>query len=114
MPLIVPLEKAPFFNTSHVFVEAVNAAYDTVGYFRYQNNTPGYTEFKDKALKNLDNLMSYYKPHETDAIDKYKNTINAIIHAAYRASTEYKGTDLHSGNIGYFAQKPDKFFFYDM
>lgn len=114
MPLIVPLESAPFFNLSHVFVEAVNAAYDTVGHFRYRGNTPGYTDFKDATLRELRNLMSYYGQEALDDVDRYKDTINAIIHAAYRASTEYKGTDLHSGNIGYFAQKPDKFFFYDM
>ena len=114
MPLIVPLESAPFFNLSHVFVEAVNAAYDTVGHFRYRGNNPGYTDFKDAVLRELRNLMSYYGQEALDDVDRYKDTINAIIHAAYRASTEYQGTDLHSGNIGYFAQKPDKFFFYDM
>lgn len=114
MPLIVPLEKAPFFDLSPVFSEAVNASYDAVGYFRYRSNTPGYTEFKDQVLQALPNLVASYGQDGLDDINRYKDTINAIIYAAYRASTEYKGTDLHSGNIGYFAQKPDKFFFYDM
>lgn len=114
MPLIVPLEKAPFFDLSPVFSEAVNASYDAVGYFRYRGNTPGYTEFKDQVLQALPNLVASYGQDGLDDINRYKDTINAIIYAAYRASTEYKGTDLHSGNIGYFAQKPDKFFFYDM
>lgn len=112
MPLIVPIEKAPFFNTSPVFEEAVSSSYDTAGYFRRGGGTYDYQDFKDQVVKSM---KSYLKnPEHLQDMDTYKDTIDKIIRASYRASVKFGGTDLHAGNIGYLAQKPDKFFFFDM
>ena len=49
----------------------------------------------------------------------YKNNfgkliIDKIIQAGFRAYNKFGGTDIHQGNIGFFAQKPDQLFYYDM
>jgi hypothetical protein len=112
MPLIVPIEKAPFFSTSPVFEEAVSSGYDTARYFRNYGATYDYQDFKDKVLENMKAYLT--SPKGLQDMDTYKNTIDKIIRAAYRASVKFGGTDLHAGNIGYLAQKPDVFFYFDM
>jgi len=52
--------------------------------------------------------------HTKAQINKYRETTNAIIKAGYEAFSRWGGTDLHGGNLGFLAQKPDVFFYYDM
>jgi len=52
--------------------------------------------------------------HSQSEIRKYYDTSNAIIRAGYNAFSKWHGTDLHGGNLGFIAQKPEVFFYYDM
>jgi hypothetical protein len=61
-----------------------------------------------------------FKSFKTRVLNQYSNYdmnnefCNKIMLAMWRARMEHKGMDFNTGNIGYFAARPDKFFFFDM
>jgi len=50
----------------------------------------------------------------SERISRFHSVIIAILRAAYEAYRKFGGIDLHFGNLGYFAQRPDHFFYFDM
>ena len=116
MPEIVPLKKAPFFDDSKIFYDTANynkvAAKTLEGIFK---SAPVYKKYKDLLLARLKEYVDNYQDYDFDTeYNKYSETIERIIEAGYRAYKDFKGADLHSGNIGYLRQKPDEFFYFDM
>jgi len=116
MPEIVPLTKAPFYRSSEIFHDTANfnkvAAKDLQGIFK---SAPVYKKYKELLLARLKEYVDNYQDYDFDTeYNKYSETIERIIEAGYRAYKDFKGTDLHSGNIGYLRQKPDEFFYFDM
>jgi len=116
MPEIVPLTKAPFYKSSKIFHDTANfnkvAAKDLRGIFK---SAPVYKKYKELLLTRLKEYVENYQDYDFDTeYNKYSETIERIIEAGYRAYKDFKGTDLHAGNIGYLRQKPDEFFYFDM
>ena len=116
MPEIVPLKKAPFFEDSGIFYDAANNNKTTVQALKqFFANAPVYKKYRDLFLARLKEYVDNYETYDFDTeYNKYSETIERIIEAGYRAYKDFKGTDLHSGNIGYLRQKPDEFFYFDM
>lgn len=69
-------------------------------------------------MKGLPDLT--FKKFKATAIDRYSEYdmnsefCNKVMLAMWRARIEHKGMDFNTGNIGYFAARPDKFFYFDM
>ncbi len=81
----------------------------------HQQSGASYDEFRERIYDKFESQIDYYKyKGYRSKIAHYSQIVNAIIKAVYRASKLFGGTDLHSGNIGFFANKPYQFFFFDM
>jgi len=85
---------------------------------------------------NFDKFVHIFSEIVIDAIDQIKKTepehnilqgddiaariakvgtvVRRILYAAMIAIAKHEGKDLHIGNLGYFPQKPDRFFYFDM
>jgi hypothetical protein len=113
MPLIVPIRKAPWFGLSEVFELVANTNQHVSRHLESSGiwDLP-YQDYKDSVLVEVPRYM----PRSVDRNDftKYSGTIDKIIMASYRAYKKFKGTDTHSGNIGYLPQKPNELFYFDM
>ena len=48
------------------------------------------------------------------AYNRYRDIVDRIIKAGWRAYDEFGGTDIHSGNIGSFPNDPQNYFYFDM
>jgi hypothetical protein len=116
MPLIIPLKNAPFFNKSPVFGMVANINQNVARDLEYRNEWDiSYEEYKTKVMSALIRQAKYTLiGNQKDDIKIYKNTIEKIIKAGYRALNKFQGTDTHAGNIGYLPQKPNQFFYFDM
>lgn len=76
----------------------------------------------DKLAETLKRPFSYYSKQirdemtaeYTERFNDLQDTISKIIHVAYNTFTKEGGTDLHLGNLGFFPQKPDEWFYFDM
>lgn len=129
MPKIVPLEKADFYKANPIFKSVALANKRNVAYEIKKGN--------EKSLKNFDEYkkgvinfakqiysgnVSFGFDYDDETLKKsfeqsyneYKDIIDKIIQAGFRAYNKFGGTDIHQGNIGFFAQKPDQLFYYDM
>ena len=85
-----------------------------------------FTDFFNFVMENLaDSLKRSFSNYSkelkieltkeyTERIDEFQDTISKIIHVAYNTFTKEGGTDLHLGNLGFFPQKPDDWFYFDM
>lgn len=69
-----------------------------------------------------DSYASFYYDVMADIEDEgyqdkariYRSVIRSVVRAAYIAKYRWGGSDFHEGNLGYFPQQPDKYFFFDM
>lgn len=86
-----------------------------------------FPENRGKLIKicNVYNMMKglpdlTFKMFKARVLERYKEYnmnnefCNKVMLAMWRARIEHKGMDFNTGNIGYFAERPDKFFFFDM
>lgn len=114
MPEIVPLTKAPFYDQSEIFGAAANVNKGITRELKHIfKSAPSYKKYKDLFLARLKQNSFIGYDFDID-YNQYAETIDKIAQAGYRAYKKFKGSDLHSGNIGYLRQKPDTFFYFDM
>jgi hypothetical protein len=85
-----------------------------------------YADFRDifyhRLAKELASEVSYepeeereeFKNNFLSGLDELDETIHKILRIAHKTYIEQGGKDLHLGNLGFFAQKPDDWFFFDM
>jgi hypothetical protein len=124
MPKIIPLNKTVFYGKSEVFKTIItmsrrilhdnpNLSFEELARKAFVESFRDFNTFQVKWIAGEE---AQHKAKETfkEDIYRHKQTILKILKAAYRASKEWEGTDLHSGNIGFFATRPDTFFFFDM
>ena len=61
------------------------------------------------------NLEGRYKNDPAkNGLKLYRKEVEKLFYAAYVAYRTYGGQDLHMGNVGYFANNPDVYYFFDM
>ena len=117
MPKIIPIKAAPWFDYSSVFENVANASQNFARKYASSGKTfdsLSYNEFKNSILTKVSDYMQIWEPKELKDLDTYKNTIEKILKAGFRSMKKFGGTDIHAGNIGYFPQKPNTFFYFDM
>lgn len=116
MPLIIPLNKAPWYDRSPVFEMIADLNQDVSRSFESNDQWDvSYKDYKDEVMRKFGYIARYRLiGKEKEDPKTYSNTIEKIIKASYRAFVKFKGTDTHSGNIGYLPQKPNQFFYFDM
>ena len=125
MPRIISFEKSPTYAVNpELFLNVSNALHDTLD-FPIQK-IRSYADFRDKfyelLAKELVSDLKFTKDSEKEArkekffsdINEFDETIHKILRIAHKTYLEQGGTDLHLGNLGFFAQKPDDWFFFDM
>lgn len=109
MPRIVPLEQAPFYKHSKIFEKLADAC-GAVARTGINNKIKSFQKYSDMVME-----QAGYDPYKlSEEFELYQDTLMKIIKAGFRAYKVHGGYDLHSGNIGYLPQNPDKFFFFDM
>lgn len=117
MPQITPLTTADFYNENAIFYAvalankevAERASPDSFDFFKQKVLTNAASIYVNKKDKFSNSTLSFQQ-----AYNKYSDIVDKIIQAGWRAYDEYGGTDIHHGNIGFFPQKPDQFFYFDM
>ena len=131
MPLVIPLSTTQKFQEwQEAYKEMslkravrpyiIEEFRDNLGLLRQEfrdDKLPDRYVLEDWAMEHdLDiNLGGFWKI--LDKIEEVKMPDDEVVrylNAMLRATKVWKGTDLHSGNIGYLPQKPDIYFFYDM
>lgn len=117
MPKIVPLSSTNAFDESAIFA-AISISNKKVATLGLIDN---FDDFKKNVLLQSALVYTMQKNKYANsnlsfdqAYLKYKDIVDKIIQAGWRAYSEFGGTDIHLGNIGFFPQKPDQFFYYDM
>jgi hypothetical protein len=115
MPKIVPLEKVDFYNQEPIFRAVASGCKHAA-----QKGAKDYERFKwlvlDSASLNYTSLKNKIPTTLSfqQALNKNQDKVEKIIQAGFRAFSEFDGIDLNQGNIGFFAQKPDTYFYFDM
>ena len=117
MPKIIPMTAADFYNQNGIFYSIAKANKDVA----QRGTADSYERFKALSLASASNIYVSAKDQFGNptlsfqqAYNKYSDMVDKIIQAGWRAYNEYGGTDIHHGNIGFFSQKPDQFFYFDM
>ena len=77
---------------------------------------PGYSKFLKNLLALIKNYISRSSRAEEFKTDFriYHKEIQKIARAAYVAIRTWDGYDLHFGNLGYFVNNPNTYFYFDM
>jgi len=128
MPRIIPFEQSTAYKLDPELFELISrAVHTTVRRHAREPSFNSYTTFFEKVIKNINHLLEetlFYVFGEDEKrkvieeyaskMDEFQDTISKILRVAYKTYTEEGGTDLHLGNLGFFAQKPDDWFFFDM
>ena len=116
MPKIVPLEATDFYNQEPIF----RAVATGNKHAAQKGGANDYERFKSLVLDSASlNYFSLKNKIPTtlsfqQALNKNQDKVEKIIQAGFRAYTEFSGTDLNQGNIGFIPQKPDTYFYFDM
>ena len=129
MPRITPFEKSITYKQNPEVFLVVSAALQETTVFDLQEGDT-YADFRENFYKNMANEIqskikykfnSRQKDEQKEFVDEflsslndYDETIHKILRIAYATFKEEGGTDLHLGNLGFFQQKPDDWFFFDM
>jgi hypothetical protein len=128
MPRIVPFEESITYKLDPKLFQLISrAVHTTVRRHAREPSFNSYTTFFEKVINNINHLIEetlfyvYDKDEKRKVIEEYaskmdefQDTISKILRVAYKTYAEEGGTDLHLGNLGFFAQKPDDWFFFDM
>jgi len=126
MPEIIPFEQSVTYKLNPKLFYAVSEAVSEAFGWEGDPKTKSYADFRDKFYKNLaKNLSSdlnFMKASEREEhketflseLNEFDETIHKILRIAHKTSIEQGGSDLHLGNLGFFPQKPDDWFYYDM
>ena len=111
MPVITPIESTDWFKENQRFYEDFSLAIRSVAEDYIQSNL-GYDQFEEMIilLARKRNLFGDYGVRIWEVFPYMEK----MILAAYEAYNKFKGTDLHSGNVGFLEQRPDVFFYFDM
>jgi hypothetical protein len=118
MPRIIPFERSITYQQDPELFNDVSEAMSMAIY----NGTGSYADFRDKFYKELSiTIKDWAKFKGERYVDEYikrlntlDETIHKLLRIVYKAATEEGGMDLHLGNLGFFPQKPDDWFFFDM
>jgi hypothetical protein len=86
-----------------------------------------YTDFFENVMDNFTGSLKMFIANYVPDTDKQKqvdefaertndfqDTISKLIQIAYKTLKKENGRDLHLGNLGFFPQKPDEWFYFDM
>lgn len=122
MPRIIPFEKSITYKLNpQLFLQVSEALHETLDY-----EIQSYADFRDKfydlLAEGLDSELQYTPSSEREThkekflseLDEFDETIHKILRITHKTYLEHGGTDLHLGNLGFFAQKPDDWFYFDM
>ena len=122
MPKIIPFEKSYAFKEDPNLFNIISPAIQEAARKAHRDIT--FTDFFELVMKHLyTNIESHLfyianKKREIDSIGErltnLQDTFSKLIHVAYNTFKKEGGTDLHLGNLGYFPQKPDDLFYFDM
>jgi hypothetical protein len=125
MPRIIPFEKSNVYRLNKkVFLAVSEALHRVVDAGR--DKLKSYADFRDifyhRLAKELVSEASYepeekreeFKNNFLSELNELDETIHKILRIAHKTYIEQGGKDLHLGNLGFFAQKPDDWFFFDM
>jgi len=118
MPRIIPFERSITYQQDPELFNDVSEAMSMAIY----NGASSYADFRDKFYKELSiTIKDWAKFKGERYVDEYikrlntlDETIHKLLRIVYKAATEEGGMDLHLGNLGFFPQKPDDWFFFDM
>jgi len=125
MPRIIPFEKSTTYKLNPVLFLSVSEALHQV-FDSDRDKLKSYAEFRDRFYHFLANdfasVLKYVSDKEKEErkvkffsdLDEFDETIHKILRIAHKTYLEHGATDLHLGNLGFFAQKPDDWFFFDM
>ena len=104
MPTIVPIQNTNWYRLNDLFWERVIDQIEKL----VESST------KQQPLQRYvsSGLEKFLEKERISAKDKEYAYL--IMKAFLEAKIKWKGTDLHSGNIGFLPQSPDIFFFFDM
>lgn len=123
MPRITPFEKSITYKEDPQLFNVLSEALQEA---TFVNENISYTDFFEKVMNKITNslqemLFLIDKNQAKDFVDKFserldnlQDTISKIIRISYKTFKEEGGKDLHLGNLGFFPQKPDDWFFFDM
>jgi len=106
MPKIIPLRSTSLYKKNR---DAMEQFFDWL-------NGDAFTKYVTVTDSKGGHSLSRMNPMSREEISKRigSDTVRKIESAYYRAGRVFNGQDRHSGNIGFLAQKPDVFFYYDM
>lgn len=117
MPRITPLAKTDLYDENAIYHVTAQANKQVI----LKQKPSSFEDYKEKVIAYAANDYPSAKDRFGNstlsfkqAYNKYNNIVDKIIQAGWRAYKEYGGTDIHIGNIGFFPQKPDQFFYFDM
>lgn len=126
MPRIIPFEKSVTYKLNPKLFNAVSEALSETAGWAGDPKTKSYADFRDKfykfLAKHLSGDLNFMKASEREnyketflsELNEFDETIHKILRIAHKTSIEQGGSDLHLGNLGFFPQKPDDWFFFDM
>jgi hypothetical protein len=128
MPRITSFERSITFKQNPEVFLAVSEALHEAAKDLQESDT--YADFREAFYRNMAKDMhskikykfnSRQKAEQKEfeeeflsSLNDYDETIHKILRIAYATFKEEGGTDLHLGNLGFFPQKPDDWFFFDM
>lgn len=125
MPRIIPFEKSVTYKLNPKLFNAVSEAVSEASGWAGKPKTKSYADFRDKFYHALAQQFLYFSSYDKSKrkkqeeiflseLNEFDETIHKILRIAHKTRLEQGGYDLHLGNLGFFAQKPDDWFFFDM
>ena len=124
MPRVTPFEKSITFKQDPILFSRLSEAVQRAA--RNAADDISFTDFFDSVMSYFSNALGeylfYVPPNErkmavddfAERLTNFQDTVSKIIHIAYDTFKKEGGTDLHLGNMGFFPQKPDDWFYFDM
>jgi hypothetical protein len=128
MPRIIPFMNSVVYKLNpNLFTAVSSALHATAGDAR-DKKINSYADFRDIFYTHLADAITFKNPTSEEDRKRYERwtndylrdmnefdeTIHKLVRIAFKTFTEQGGTDLHLGNLGFFRQKPDDWFFFDM
>lgn len=119
MPRIIPFEKSITYEQDPALFNDVSTAVSMAAFAHSKT----YADFREEFYRQISLLIKdeFQINKKQQYVDDYLKRLNAldetihkILRVAYKAMKEEGGVDLHLGNLGFFPQKPDDWFFFDM